>query len=586
MIAGERALAAAHRELLGEAVGRPVAAAVHALACGNLAELPAIVPEAVRALRDAGNVVRAFDLLNEARTLLGAATPPEWIVTLASLALEDGAPSRVLSLLGREGPSLSDTWRTLLHAHIEYRAGRRHEAIRLARAALERGDDPRATRTAQLIVIRSQKLLGQTEAAEAGARRLMETAPAGASLIETLRPAALLLSILSVRGDADDRSRPIRELCASGLGRLDVRERHEVAAALGAEAFQRGDFAAAGSFFEVAVEAAASGHDPTNLVISQMNLAGVWFEEGRTAECEDLNAEALRTSVTLGMETQAAHAQRNLATVMLLTCRLGDALDLCRRARGVLGENPTSPHALATLAVESEILLEAGLLESARETLESACSILSSHPAPVIATVVMRDRARLERWSGHSPMARRCLLDALLLAREAGARDDEARAAIDLAGLEVAAGNLAEASRRVEEADPIVQSSTSVELSVRYDFVRACCRRSSDPEDAIGHLAEAARRSARSHLAGWLWRCHAAASGLARSLGDGESALRSIHAARRGLLDLLDGIGPEAMRESYVMLPDARLFLAWCDGESLPSDELPAGSSDLEVFLR
>jgi tetratricopeptide (TPR) repeat protein len=586
VVVGEETLAAAHRALLEEADGRLVPGAVHALGCRDRAKTLTHVLPAVAQLRDEGDLGRAFELLARSRDLLAAAWPASWAIEHASIALEDGTPARVMSLLGPTGPVLPDAWRMLLEAHLQYRSGRRREAIAAARAAQERTGDTRVARAAEMIVIRSQNALGETEAAEAGARKLLEETAPDAPLIDRLRPAALLLSILSSHGASQETCAPLRDLCARNLTGVGARERHEVAASLGTEAFQRGDFSAAGTFMEIAVEAAATCHDPANLAIGQMNLAGVYFEEGRTAECEDLNGQALRACLAVGMEVQAAYAQRNLGTVMLATGRLGEALNLCRKAREVLGANPASPNALAALAVESETLLEAGLYESARRSLGDAIDLLAANPIPMIATVIWRDMARLERWTGQLDRSADLLDEARRQARECGASDDEARALIEMAALRIAGGDLCGGARFLDEAAPIVGASTSLELALRFDFARAmqCCRENAQAAGDL--LAAATARATRAHLAGWLWRCHAADAGIARSAGDGDRVLRSIYAARRTLLDMLDGIGPEAMRESYVMLCDSRLFLAWCDGDTGTREELPRGGSDLEVFLQ
>ncbi len=586
VVVGEETLAAAHRALLEDAGGRLVAGAVHALGCGDTATALTHVLPAVAQLRDEGDLGRAFELLARSRDLLAADWPAAWTIEHASVALEEGTPARVMSLLGPTGPALPDAWRMLLEAHLQYRSGRRREAIAAARAAQERTGDTRVARAAEMIVIRSQNALGETEDAEAGARKLLEETTPDAPLIERLRPAALLLSILTDQSTVGPDVQAVISLCDEGLPRVSAHDRMRVATVLGRSAFQRGQFSKARHYLEVAVDAAAAGHDTASLAVSQMNLAGVYFEEGRTAESEDLNRLALLSCVSLGMESQAAHAERNLATILLATGRLGEALNLCRKARAGLGEDLQSPSVLGAVAVECEILLEVGLLEAGprRTTTPSEC--LSRSPVPTVGTVIWRDMARLERWTGNSDRSADLLDEARRQARECGALDDEARALIEMAALRIAGRDVSGGARPLEEAAPIVHASTSLELALRFDFARAmqCCRESAQAAGDL--LAAATARATRAHLTGWLWRCHAADAGIARSAGDGDRVLRSIYAARRALLDLLDGIGPEAMRESYVMLCDSRLFLAWCDGDTGTREELPRGGSDLEVFLQ
>ena len=481
---------------------------------------------------------------------------------------------------------MPEAWRMLLEAHLRYRSGRPQEALDAAEAARARATDDRAFRAAALIAVRSRRLLGDLDVAEAGARQLYGETPPDAPAIDRLRPASLLLSILTDRARVGPEVEELRSVCDRSLDGLPPRDGMQIATMLGNLAFQRGDFVGARHYLEVAVTAAAKGYDPVNLAISQMNLAGVYFEEGRTAECEDLNRQALQSCLSSGMEAQAAHAQRNLATVLLATGRLGEALDLCRKARSGLGGDLFSPNVLAAVAVECEILLEAGLLESARLLMEQTTGLLRKNPVPTVGTVIWRDMGRLERWAGRPESAAELLAEARSQAREAGASDDEGRALLDLAALRIATGDRPAASRILDEAVPIVSASTSAELALRHAFASAMRLGTGNPEEAARLIDEAAGRAARAHLKGWLWRCHAASAGIARSTGRSEDALQTIYAARRALLDLLNGIGPDAMRESYVMLCDTRLFLAWCDGEVGTLEDLPRGGSDLEVFLR
>ena len=99
-------------------------------------------------------------------------------------------------------------------------------------------------------------------------------------------------------------------------------------------------------------------------------------------------------------------------------------------------------------------------------------------------------------------------------------------------------------------------------------------------------LSAAAAVSAQCGFRPWTWRCHAAVAGVATKVGDTTTALAATRAARDALRDLLEAIGTPALQESFVMLPDPRLFLAWCERDSTVIAELPRGSSDLEVFLR
>ena len=84
-----------------------------------------------------------------------------------------------------------------------------------------------------------------------------------------------------------------------------------------------------------------------------------------------------------------------------------------------------APNLLAARVVECETLLEAGLLESAREELEALMRLLEENPVPTVGTVVWRDRGRLDRWTGHPGGAALHLKEAQSQAQAAGASDDD-----------------------------------------------------------------------------------------------------------------------------------------------------------------
>ena len=92
--------------------------------------------------------------------------------------------------------------------------------------------------------------------------------------------------------------------------------------------------------------------------------------------------------------------------------------------------------------------------------------------------------------------------------------------------------------------------------------------------------------AARSGLRPWVWRCHAAQAGAEALAGDDAAARAATRLALDGLRDLLEAIRTPALKESFVMLPDPRLFLLWCDHQVATRADLEPGSSDLEVFLR
>jgi len=168
------------------------------------------------------------------------------------------------------------------------------------------------------------------------------------------------------------------------------------------------------------------------------------------------------------------------------------------------------------------------------------------------------------------------------IAKRAGAHDEEDRTLLEWAAAEFVGGDGRAAQDLYERAAARDDHSLTGDLAVRRVFVGAMLRRVQDADDltavTLGQLHDAAALASSSGLRLWAWRCYAALAGLASKAGDASQALAATQSARNALRDLLDAIKAPALQESYVMLPDPRLFLAWCERdvsaieESLPRE--------------
>jgi hypothetical protein len=74
-------------------------------------------------------------------------------------------------------------------------------------------------------------------------------------------------------------------------------------------------------------------------------------------------------------------------------------------------------------------------------------------------------------------------------------------------------------------------------------------------------------------------------AGLLLRSGNRDGALKALRLAQESLSELFEAIGTEALQECYALLPDPKFFLAWLDQDENAMQELPRGSSDLEVFF-
>ena len=587
----EEEIVAAHRGFLARPCNDPVAAAQHALGARDAPAVARLLDAGVAALRERGDVTRALDLLTRARVFLGPAFSTAWRALQAALALEDGAPALCLPLLESADPTTLPTeWRVLLRAQLAHRAGRRQEAIDAATPLLDERHPASVRRAAGAIVVRALAAGGElVEACRVGLplldeQRSDDPAPG------RLRLAALLFNTLTLQGNTGEETTKVRRILEGGLVGVALRERLASADALGGEAFRRGEFTRARELFASAHEAALAIGDPMLIAGAQTNLGGVQLEAGHLAESEDLNRLALAGYDALQERVHAAVTRRNLATVLCQAGRWREALDLARASREELESLGAQDEADSVLGLEAGLLIDLGLFAAARQALELCAGRLQRIPQPIVEAILERDRGRLERAAGARDGARRAWGLSIAVAESAEASDEEARTLQEWTAAEIAWGNPVAAGELRERAGKGLGGLETGEPRARREFLDAalqCCSASMDGfAGARQGLATAAAIAAECGLRPWTWRCHAAHAGVEARLGDDAAARTATRAALDALRDLLAAIGAPALQESYVLLPDPRLFLAWCEHEDLAAIEIAPGSSDLEVFLR
>jgi tetratricopeptide (TPR) repeat protein len=589
VLAGEVDLQAAHRDLLASSGSNLVSAAKHALGARDRQSLLSSLPAAVDRLREGGDLATAIELLSGSQEILGASFPPGLLVVLAGLVLEDGSPSRCLALLRVREPSLPGEWKTLVEAHLHNRAGRRQEAIAAARPLMLGQAPGSIRRAAAAIVVRAMTTLGGADEVLSVAGDLLRDPDPAIPAPERLRLAHLLHTYLSLRGGEGKTYRSAQLVCQECLEGPNPRARLVAAGALGNEAFRRGDLKGARVYFEAVHRDAEELGDLLELTGARVNLGGIYFEEGQLSESESLGRLCLESYGQLRMFEHVAFARRNLAAILMYSGRLGEALHSCRAARQELASLNAKADAASAVGLEVGIQTDAGLLHAAEATASEASRLLAELPDDVVETILWRDRGRIFRCQGDPARARDLLGRSLETARRAGAVDEECRTLLEWATAEAASGEIGRAQGHLDETTGKLDDGGGGELAVRRGFCRSAILASGGREDAIRAsdlLARTVTISATSGLRLWTWRCHAAMAGLAARVEDGARTLIATRAAREALRDLLEAIGTVALQESYVMLPDPRVFLAWCEHDASAREEIPLGTSDLEVFLR
>lgn len=596
ILVGPSALRRAHAGFLSRAVAqgtenRTVAIARHAIGSESPEQTAASIPEAIYRLRHEGRQGLALDLLEEAERIAGGSLPERWRTWRAVLAIEEGSPARCLALLRRGSAALPDGWRQAIEAHLASRSGRNREALELLAPLLTEDVDEGLRLAAQMVHLRALLQLRKWEEVECVGRSLLERTASNGEDAPARRsgPAQILLSAMRIQGRTGIEVDRLRDLCEKELERVGLREKLGLASVLGADAFQRADLERARRFFEISAETARAAGDEGNLISAQVNLGGVLFEEGRLSESESVNRSAVATAERIRDSIRTAGGYRNLAAVLLYAGRLGEALEASREARAGYEALDETAESIDSVALEITILTELGLKENAA----AAAALLESPErramlSPVASAILLRDRARLAREGGRFDEARRLLGASLDAARACGALDEVVRTGLELQAMEI---TLTGSAAQPPEDPGSGLATPSADIVVRRLFVEAQADVATASDRgvaaaAIDRLARAAIRAEEAKLRSWIWRCHAAEAGLRRRVGDGGGALQSLRSASAALNDLLESIGTEALRESFILRPDPRSFLAWCEGDPSLVSDLPPGSSDMEVFLR
>ncbi len=580
----------AHRKLLHRVDLDPAAAGQHALGAGDADATLLHLPGAVSLLRERGDVAGAIELLNKGRSLLGAAFPPSWLALHAALALEDGTPALCLPLLKPGLPELPEDWKVLIRAHLDNRAGRRQIAIDTAAPLMSPPASGPVRRAAAAIVVRALIARGDlAEATRLGLPLLAELDP-DLPAAEKLRLGALLFNALTLQGLYAEDCESVKRVLEDGLTATGVRERFVSAGSLGEDAFRRGDFERARTLLESAHEAIRHSGDSLQVAGARANLGGVYFESGMLAESEDLNRLALASYEEMQDSVHAAVTRRNLAAILLQAGRWRESLDLARAAREGLEAMGAQDEADSALGLEAGLLCDLGLLDASVEALGFCEERLLRLPQPIVQAILLRDWGRIHRLREEREASRRRFRLSLEIAGGVHAADEATRTLQEWAAAEVAWNGL-DAARELDGRMP--QDSRSLgngELAVRNDFVHAAIEtRLGFPQGTASverRLQDAVAMATRSGLRPWTWRCHAALAGLRARAGDDAPALASMRAALASLRELLDAIGSPALQESFVLLPDPRLFLAWCDRDERGVPESATEMADLEVFLR
>lgn len=587
-LVGNAELLSAHRRFLELGGADPVTRARHALGARDVVAGHAALTEAVVTLRTRGDATGALDLLHNVVCALGVKPNNELTTLEIALVLETGAPTGLLSLLSKRD-SLPGPWGEVFDAYLFLRDRKFGEAIATARAQLEAAGDPRLQMAARSTTISALLGNGNLHDAATLAVSLLRSPNCTTSLSDRVSVATQIVQRL----DASDEFAPFveeaRMFLQSSLEVANPLVNRVAASALGRYAFRKGEFDSSRRLLEIAVRAAEQWGSPIARAIAQMNLAGVCFVDGRLAESEALNRAALAVCQQFERSGDAATALRNIATILDSTGRLSEALDCVRQARQMLEHTGPRRLALHALSHELTVLTSAGLHVAGRKVFQVLVEQLAEINDPLITTNLYSDLAQIERDEGRLEEARACLDHSIVIAREAGARDEVARSAFGRAMLELAGGNTDKAIPFLEEGEGVFQFAPSSEIAPLRDFTLAMSCFAKDRNVAMNearcHVRRAAETARKSERRPWLWLCHAAEAGIAHCLSDTKGERESLGAARLALRELLDAIGTVALQESYIVRPDPRTLLAWCDGE-YSAASIRHGSSNLAIFCR
>ncbi len=581
VMAGEVELASAHRELLAGSRKDPLSVARHALAARDPESLRTAIAEAVSVLRTKGDVMGAHDLLVEAGEILGPSFTKESLPERLALVIEGGTTPG-LELLNAMRTDLPGDWRILLDGHLAFRVSKYDEAIAAARILLETTDSPVLRSAATTMLIRAYQSSGRDEEAlalglplvrSADPSRISETLPIAISLFNVVRRGAQNEEVL-------DELRSRLEVSLSGT---HPRLTELASGTLAVESFERGEWARAKELLQMRISAAERLREPLGVASAKMNLAGISFVEGRLAECEALNREALLAPQLFGRPLLTASILRNIGIVLNHTGRIEESLDACRHAR-VIGENERDPRTNVSIRVhELTALAGVGLLRAGRQVFLEL--IGSATPLETLLSAsVYFDMGQIARSEGRVNEARSLLEESLAFARTCEANDEIARSAFALSLLDMAGVSRHRSRELLDEGETAYQESSSSEIAPLREFTQAANHATTNhPERALENLRAGREIVRESGRLPWLWKFHAALAMLSARLGDSGMAFESLLAARLSLFQLLEAIHNDAMKESYVLLPDPSVFLAWCD-KDLSVETVPFGSSDLLMF--
>jgi hypothetical protein len=325
------------------------------------------------------------------------------------------------------------------------------------------------------------------------------------------------------------------------------------------------------------------------LLRSQINIAGVFFELGRLAESEALNRSVLLSSSLLPLEVAAA-AQRSLATVLLSLGRWGESLARARQARQEFEMQGIAAEARGAALIELVALQSLGFHQAAHGLADFLIESVGTQTQPILRAHLWREMGHVYWRDSHEEQALAAWERSRNLAISVGADDELAHTLLDETAASVAWNRMDRASRNMETLEHLLSSTVSLELRVVHAFVQAMIEAASATDatklkDARSRLREASRWSGSADLRPWTWRCQAAEAGLSARLADAGATAVATGKARDSLRDLLTAIGAEVLQESYIVLPDPQVFLAWCDQIGTESDR-QRGRSYLEVFLQ
>lgn len=301
-------------------------------------------------------------------------------------------------------------------------------------------------------------------------------------------PMAWLLTD-ALRGCYWLRRHTVEWLAVARVGLAEAEQRHDASASaamhlsLGTAQWGAGDHRAAAGHFEHAVEFSRVAGDRLREFTTLGNLGGVHAELGALAEAADCFRQELAFYVEIGDTARRARALGNLGLAEMRLGRLVEAaadLAAAVELREEIGETRSAANSLGALGVVHRYL---GDLDQAAHFLGRAQQLNHDHEDRVSEAAAFDDLARVHRDAGRPREALHCAEQALALAKGSGRveidalitvaavrgrRDDLRRAwrmavdagyghgvadaLVELAWLDLAAGDVPAAVRNASEA--------------------------------------------------------------------------------------------------------------------------------------